>query len=232
MSHISKIEAGKMELYLERFDIHQLMQDVQATMQPLVSQNKNTLNVEVSGDIDSMYADLTKVRQLLLNLLSNTAKFTEQGTITLSVDSVLRGAASFDPIDRFIPSADALTPWITFTVSDTGIGMSLEQLETVFQAFTQADPSTTRKYGGTGLGLAISRRFCQMVGSDIAVASQLGQGSTFTVWLPAEVGDRRPAPERSPLQPLPPPLAQLETREAAAIATGSNVLVIDDDPPS
>ena len=116
------------------------MQDVQATMQPLVSQNKNTLNVEVSGNIGSMYTDLTKVRQLLLNLLSNTAKFTEQGTITLSVNSVLRGAASFDLIDRFIPSADALTPWITFTVSDTGIGMSLEQLETVFQAFTQADP--------------------------------------------------------------------------------------------
>ena len=204
-------------------------------MQPLVSQNKNTLNVEVSGDIDSMYADLTKVRQLLLNLLSNTAKFTEQGTITLSVDSVLRGAASFDLIDRFIPSADALTPWITFTVSDTGIGMSLEQLETVFQAFTQADPSTTRKYGGTGLGLAISRRFCQMMGGDITVASQLGQGSTFTIWLPAKLGDRRPIPERSPLPPLPPlppPLDQPETRAAAAIATGSNVLVIDDDPPS
>ena len=97
----------------------------------------------------------------LFERIVRLSKFTEQGTITLSVNSVLHGAASFDPIDTFTPSADALTPWITFTVSDTGIGMSLEQLETVFQAFTQADPSTTRKYGGTGLGLALAVAFAK-----------------------------------------------------------------------
>ncbi len=220
---ISKIEAGKMELYLETFNLNGLVQDVQATIQPLVEKNSNILSVEVSCDSHTMYADLTKVRQVLLNLLSNAAKFTQQGQITLSVHDAVHRAA-VETADSFIP--DPHSHWITFTVSDTGIGMTVEQLTRVFQAFTQADPSTTRKYGGTGLGLAISRRFCQMMGGDITVASQLGQGSTFTIWLPAQVVDRRSEPQ----SPLLPALPQTEASAEPAIATGNTVLVIDDDP--
>ena len=120
-----------------------------------------------------MHADVTKVRQTLFNLLSNASKFTEGGTITLAV--------ARETVD------DAA--WVTFRVSDTGIGMTPEQLASLFQAFTQADVSTTRKYGGTGLGLVITRRFCQMMGGDVTVDSAVGQGTTFTIRLPATVGD-------------------------------------------
>ena len=170
---ISKIEAGKMELYLETFDIAQLVAEVESTIQPLIEKNKNRLEIHCHPDLGIMHADLTKVRQALFNLLSNACKFTEHGTITLTVDRQQETALR--------------PPQFTFQVSDTGIGMTLEQVQKVFQAFTQADASTTRKYGGTGLGLAITRHFCQMMGGEITVSSKVGEGSTFTIYLPIAV---------------------------------------------
>jgi signal transduction histidine kinase len=167
---LSKIEAGKMDLYSEPFEIIPLIQEVVATLQPMIDQNDNTLTVKVPDQIGNMKTDITKVRQALFNLLTNAAKFTEHGEITLT--------ASREDRDH--------TSWITFTVTDNGIGMTPEQQENLFQYFAQADPSTTRKYGGTGLGLAISQRFCQMMGGDITVRSTVGKGSVFTIHLPEE----------------------------------------------
>jgi DNA-binding response OmpR family regulator len=164
---LSKIEAGRMELYLETFDVATLIEDVVATIRPLVEKNSNTLTVNCPADLGKMHADLTKVRQSLFNLLSNGSKFTEKGSIVLSVDR---------QDDR-----------IFFRVSDTGIGMTPEQMSKLFKAFTQADASTTRKYGGTGLGLAITQKFSQMMGGDINVESVFGKGSTFTMHLPVHL---------------------------------------------
>ncbi|NJN98412.1 MAG: HAMP domain-containing protein [Anaerolineales bacterium] len=184
---LSKIEAGKMSLYLETFDVSSLIEDVVTTIQPLIAQNGNRLNVQCSDKLGVMRSDLTKVRQMLINLLSNAAKFTEDGTITLTVERQgdrEAGQQSDEDLNFYrIPFAPP--PQIIFQVSDTGIGMTSEQMQTLFQAFTQADASTTRRYGGTGLGLAISRRFCQLLGGDITVESAAGQGSTFTIRLPA-----------------------------------------------
>jgi PAS domain S-box-containing protein len=192
---LSKIEAGKMSLYLETFDVATLVQEVATTVRPLVEQNGNKLIVECTHSLGPMRSDLIKVRQMLLNLLSNAAKFTDQGTITLTVERMKaeggtpsRGQVMREDgneIDSFIlhPSREA---FILFRVSDTGIGMTSEQIQRLFQAFSQADASTTRKYGGTGLGLAISYRFCQILGGNISVDSELGQGSTFTIRLPIE----------------------------------------------
>ncbi|MEG3927435.1 ATP-binding protein [Microcoleus sp. T3_D1] len=168
---LSKIEAGRMELYLEKFDLCNLIEEVVATLHPLVEKNHNQLQVSCSETLGVMYADLTKVRQILFNLLSNALKFTEGGTVLLSATRE--------------PAGDS--DWVYLQVSDTGIGMSAEQQQGLFQPFIQGDASTTRKYGGTGLGLAISRLFCQMMGGDITVESELGGGSTFTVHLKAEV---------------------------------------------
>jgi signal transduction histidine kinase len=170
---LSKIEAGRMDLYLEEFDVGQLVKDVQAIVQPLMEKNGNTLVVSCPSDIGSMHADLIKVRQTLLNLLSNAAKFTDLGTINLAVRR---------------ESDD----WLILFVSDTGIGMTEEQLGRLFEAFSQAEASTRSRYGGTGLGLAVSRHFCRMMGGDLTVESTYGEGSTFTVRLPA-VG-AEPAP--------------------------------------
>lgn len=184
---ISKIEAGRMTLYLERFEVSELIQQVVSTVQPLVEKNHNTLQAICDRSVDTMYADVTKVRQILLNLLSNAAKFTTNGSICLKV-TVHPSVASNG--DRFSPrSCDRYSPWIRFDVTDSGIGISREQLQTIFDAFSQADPSTTRKYGGTGLGLAIGKRFCEMMGGEISVASDEGKGSTFTLWLPVQVND-------------------------------------------
>jgi PAS domain S-box-containing protein len=198
----SKIEAGKMTLSLETFDIATVIAQVQTTIQPLVEKNGNKLAVAVSPNLGTMYADLTKLRQVLFNLLGNAAKFTEEGTIALTVSGVegdmgRDGEGENDcylPITpphpltpSQIPPSNSPAPWIVFRVSDTGIGMTKEQIPGIFESFTQADASTTRKYGGTGLGLAISRRFCQMMGGDLTVESELGVGSTFTVCLPAQV---------------------------------------------
>src|SRR5919199_613811 len=170
---LSKIEAGKMDLYLETFDVPALVGDVVALVRPLVERKANTLDVRWADGIGAMRADVTKVRQALFNLLSNAAKFTEHGTVSLSVTR-----APIDGVDS-----------VTFAVADSGIGMSPEQIRKLFQAFAQADSSTTRKYGGTGLGLAISRHFCRMMGGDITVESEIGKGSTFTVRLPALVSE-------------------------------------------
>ncbi|WP_340643586.1 CHASE4 domain-containing protein [Phormidium pseudopriestleyi] len=165
---LSKIEAGKMELYLESFPVPVTIQEIVFTVQPLVQKNGNQLQVDCEPEIGEMYADVTKVRQILFNLLGNACKFTHQGTIFLRV---------------FQKEGEM----IIFEVRDTGIGMTQEQIDKLFQPFTQADTSTTRKYGGTGLGLAISKQFCQMMGGDITVDSELGKGSTFTIQLPLRV---------------------------------------------
>jgi signal transduction histidine kinase len=169
---LSKIEAGKMTLFVEEFDTAKLVREIEATVQPLVTKNANRLAVDCSADLGTIRADQTKVRQTLFNLLSNASKFTEQGTIRLEV----RRSSSPDQI--------------VFRVSDTGIGMTPEQLGRLFQAFSQADASTSKKYGGTGLGLAISKKFCQMMGGDLTVESEPGKGSTFTVSLPSKLGNQ------------------------------------------
>ncbi|MCB0153886.1 MAG: ammonium transporter [Anaerolineae bacterium] len=204
---ISKIEAGKMDLFLETFDLASMIEDVATTIKPLVAKNNNRLTVTYADDLGFIHADLTKVRQILFNLLSNAAKFTQQGAITLTAQ---RAAGATD---------------IVFQVADTGIGLSPDQITKLFQEFTQADASTTRKYGGTGLGLALSRRFCQMMGGEISVESGLNEGTVFTVRLPARVATATPAigSNLSPALPLELPVEQ------AGLAA---ILVIDDDPDS
>jgi signal transduction histidine kinase len=206
---LSKIEAGRMDLFLETFSISDLIRDVRGIVQPLVEKNGNTLVVECSDDIGSMHADQTKVRQTLFNLLSNAAKFTAQGTIelrvargegrgeceygvvgTLTEADDEAGAASSAPTDTAQPLAPRPSPLITFTVSDTGIGMTEEQLSRLFEAFSQAEASTRSRYGGTGLGLAISRHFCRLMGGDLTVESAHGQGSTITIKVPVLVVER------------------------------------------
>jgi signal transduction histidine kinase/CheY-like chemotaxis protein len=166
---LSKIEAGKMELFLENIDVAGLLADVSATVQPLMAKNGNMFEVRCSPDLGIARSDQTKVRQILLNLLSNAAKFTKQGRITLAATRSTNGADDF----------------LEFEVSDTGIGMTPEQMSKLYSAFSQADASTTRNYGGTGLGLAITKHFCLMLGGDVLVRSELGEGSTFVVTLPA-----------------------------------------------
>jgi two-component system, NtrC family, sensor kinase len=200
---LSKIEAGKMELYLESFEVGGLVRDIAAVIQPLAAKNGNRLELSCPDDIGTMRADLTKVRQALFNLLSNACKFTDQGTVALSVRRAARDGSET----------------IVFTVTDTGIGMTPEQLAKLFEAFSQADAATTRKYGGTGLGLALSRRLCRMMGGDVTVESKSGRGSTFTIVLPAAVVEA----------------SEELIAVAPAAAEGSppgvgTVLVIDDEP--
>ena len=165
---LSKIEAGKIELSPETFDIAGLIEEVVSMVQPLIAKNANVLSINRPDDLGSMYADITKVRQILFNLLSNACKFTELGTITLDAIREKSGG-----IER-----------LSLNVRDTGIGMTPEQMEKLFQPFSQADVQTARKYGGTGLGLAITKQFCEMMGGEIKVASEFGRGTTFTVMLP------------------------------------------------
>lgn len=185
----AKIESGQMELNLNSFDVADLVKEVETRIQPLLPANNNTLRVICPEDIGTMYADWIKVRQILLNLLGNATKFTENGSITLEIyseetpDFQLLSAGAIPRDSISVPNSS----WIVFRVSDTGIGMTKEQLPTIFQAFTQADNSSTRRYGGTGMGLALSRSFCQMMGGEILVESELGVGSAFTVYLPANV---------------------------------------------
>ncbi len=182
---LSKIEAGKMALYPETFEITRLINDVITTVKPLVEKNGNILEVNCDERLGTLYTDQIKVRQVLLNMLSNAAKFTKQGRVTLTVTQNEKvGTMNDHKNSSFILPHSS---FIIFKVSDTGIGMSDEQQRRLFQPFTQGDASTTRKYGGTGLGLAISRHFCQMMGGDIGVESKLGQGSTFTVCLPVRL---------------------------------------------
>jgi len=199
---ISKIEAGKMDLYIESFSLDQTIEEVQAVVDPLAKKNSNQLVIAKPEELGLIRADAMKVRQCLLNLLSNACKFTSNGTVRLE--------ASRDE------------GWVTFEVSDTGIGMTKEQMGKLFRAFQQADSSTTRKFGGTGLGLAISRRFCQIMNGDITVRSEPGQGTTFTMRIPAEV---IPQPMEGQAQPEQEALRITESLPASAAV----VLVIDDD---
>ncbi len=169
---ISKIEVGRIKLHLETFDVRPLIDEVVGTIRPLAEKNTNTLEVHYASNLDTMRADPDKARLAISNLLNNACKFTEQGTITLNVT---REAVNGDN-------------WLIFSVSDTGIGIGPEEKEELFQPFTQADSSSTRKLEGAGLGLAISKRFCQMMGGDITVKSELGKGSTFTMRLPVNGG--------------------------------------------
>jgi len=205
---LSKIEAGRMELYIEPFSVANLVEEVQYTVEPLVNKNNNVLKIEIDGDAGVMHSDHTKVRQTIINLMSNAAKFTDDGTVTLAVKRT---------------TDEDGNEWLRFAVQDTGIGMSIEQLQEVFKEFTQADVSTTRKYGGTGLGLTISRRFCQMMGGDINVESELNVGTTFTIVLPAtlESDDDPDFAEKS---------SDTITERLRSLAEGGTVLVIDDDP--
>jgi PAS domain S-box-containing protein len=200
---LSKIEAGKMELFLETFDLSAMIDEVASTIQPLVEKNNNTLDITSAPNLGSMRADQIKVRQGLFNLLSNAVKFTQQGKVTLEADRQVMDGSE----------------WIEFRVTDTGIGLSSEQIVKLFQDFTQADASTTRKFGGTGLGLALTRRFCQMMGGDVTVHSVAGEGSTFTIKLPAVVGEAK---------------HEQPTTVAAVVvpldSDADSVLVIDDDP--
>ncbi len=226
---LSKVEAGRMTLYLEEFDVSKMVHEVAATVHPLVAQKENRLVVECPPEIGVMKADVTKVRQTLFNLLSNASKFTEVGTITLRVwneDCRMKNEESSqrDSLDQSVSSASRLHSSFSilhFSVTDTGIGISREAQSRLFEAFTQADASTTRKYGGTGLGLAISKKFCQLMGGDITVESEPGKGTTFTVSLPQHVQEPAAAPAESPVPDAATP---------SAADRRATVLVIDDDP--
>ncbi len=197
---LSKVESGKMELYIEEFDLKKVVGEIEATINPLIEKNKNTLKIDYLTLSEKMTADVTKIRQILLNLLSNSAKFTKGGTITITVDESKVQDKSID-----------------FIISDTGIGMTPDQVDKVFKPFTQADEKTTRKFGGTGLGLTITKMFAEMMGGDIGLTSEEGKGTTFTVTIPLAVVDKKKQNE-----------AELITRTSGQ-DSDYKVLVIDDD---
>ncbi len=208
---LSKIEAGKMDIHMETVDLADFIQEIESTIQPLIDKNANTLRILLpSKPLGKMHTDLTKLRQMLLNLLSNAAKFTEQGVIWLQVQPKRVRMEVRDDND------EAEKEWVIFCVTDDGVGMTAEQQRKLFQPFTQADTSTTRRYGGTGLGLAITKRFAEMLGGTITVESEFGQGSTFTLSLPAT----------APIQ-----VARAETAPPSSILLKGQgiILVIDDE---
>lgn len=207
---LSKIESGRMEVFAENIDVDALIDQVTGTTQPLIDKNGNRLVIERIGQLGTARQDMTKLRQALLNLLSNAAKFTHDGTITLRAERI----------------AQAGGDWLNIDVIDTGIGIPQDKLDHVFEEFSQADASTTREYGGTGLGLPISRRFCQMLGGDLTVSSIPGEGSTFTIRVPAvlEGADAEAPPQVARVT------GEQEAEVLAASAAGRTVLVIDDDP--
>ena len=213
---VSKIEAGRIEFYYESFAIQPMIDDIAATIRHLTESNNNKLVVRVDADVGDMHSDIVRVRQTLLNLISNAAKFTENGVITIQVSRI---------------TTDGV-PWIQFSVADTGIGLTEEQIERLFQPFVQADASTTRKYGGTGLGLYISKRFCEMLGGDLTVTSVTGEGSVFTVRLPVTIAGSPEHGNGLLLSAVDP----MEVRSKGTAAEGnrrskvSTVLVVDDDP--
>ena len=203
---VSKIEAGRMDLHFEQVDVHQFLQDAVATVKPLMDENGNELVLDAVGELGRIQMDVTKLRQILFNLLSNAAKFTSRGRVTLRVRRV-----EGDDHD-----------WLDVSVRDTGIGMTAEQLEHVWEAFSQAEASTTRRFGGTGLGLTISRSFCEMLGGTLDVESTPGEGTEFALRVPA-------------IETVGLPRARRERRLQAAseetpLAILDVVLVIDDDP--
>lgn len=203
---ISKIESGKMETYCESFDVYEMIGEVQATIGPLVNKNNNELEIRCEQNIGTMHSDLLKIRQAIFNFLSNSAKFTEQGKIILSVaKGVLNGVEA-----------------MVFTISDTGIGMTPEQQEKVFDPFSQADVSTTRKYGGTGLGLSITQQFCHLLDGEIEVDSKVGEGTSFIMRLPVYYKQKEVVAE-----------VPSEIDDSPRIEADSNarkIMVVDDDP--
>lgn len=198
---ISKIEAGKMDFHMETFELSGLIQDVITTVKPLIDKNGNKLETHLEQG--EMTTDVTKLRQILINLLSNASKFTQNGTISLDMYRELRNHRT----------------GYCFRVKDTGIGMTPEQVEKLFQPFTQADSSTTRKYGGTGLGLAISHSFCDLMGGSIQVESEIGSGSIFTCWLPASVEEEKLGREE-----------RTDSQDYREDNSGISILLIDDEP--
>ena len=210
---LSKIEAGRMDLYLERFDLKDMLVESAQTVEPLMAKNNIRFRTDFDGDLGSVRSDLTKLRQALFNLLSNAAKFTREGEVTFS-------AARFARADK---------DWIRLAVADTGIGIAADKIEHLFEEFIQADLSTTREYGGTGLGLSISRRFCRMMGGDIAVTSEPGKGSVFTIELPAQVDalEAAHAAGEAPVRAIEEPAS---AQPECLAGDAPLVLVIDDDP--
>ena len=212
---LSKIEADKVELYPELVNVRQLVEEIAATVKPLVEENSNELRVTQNISLDDIFIDVTKLRQIILNLLSNAAKFTDAGMIELTVAN---------------ESKDGIT-WLVVDVTDSGIGITQEQLSKLFQPFSQADASTTRKYGGTGLGLVISQRFGEMMGGSLSVESTLGEGSTFTLRLPVQNG------KQSMVGSDPSTPDVLDADEALIsdspvlelVNSGPTILVVDDD---
>ncbi|HXE29582.1 MAG TPA: PAS-domain containing protein [Stellaceae bacterium] len=200
---LSKIEAGRMTVFIEKVTVPSVLAEVRGIIDPLAAKNGNKLVIDCANDVGVIDSDITKLKQSLLNLLSNASKFTKDGTVTLTVARRHNGSA--DTID--------------FTVSDTGIGMTPEQMEKLFQAFAQADSSTTRKYGGTGLGLAITRHFARMLGGDVAVTSEVGKGSSFTLSLPAQEAKAMAADDQAAEKP----------KISGDIEGDVSVLVVDDD---
>ncbi|MCK0102357.1 response regulator [Pseudohalocynthiibacter sp. F2068] len=218
---LSKIEAGKMDLFLEDFAVKEIAEDVASTALSLIEKNANELVLDVDQDLETMHGDVTKVRQILFNLISNAAKFTKEGQITLSAN-----AASISN-----------EPSVRFAVTDTGIGIPQDKIEHIFSEFSQADESTTRDYGGTGLGLALVKRFCEMMGGSIRVESTIGQGSSFIVTLPKKAEKKHlgleeearisnTSPEPSSSDPDTTPVSRQPIKNASARNT---VLVIDDE---
>lgn len=206
---LSKIEAGQMQVFIEEAVLSPILFEVLSTVRPLVDKNNNKVVTEIDAELGSMRIDVTKLRQSLFNLLSNAAKFCQNGTITLSARRIRRGR------------------WIEFSISDTGIGMTPDQISQLFVPFKQADASTTRKYGGTGLGLAITDRFCKMLGGEITVKSQMGIGSSFTMRLPDGEGSSisRNTPVPDTLMDVPRSSPFISAPEGSE----DLVLVIDDD---
>jgi signal transduction histidine kinase/DNA-binding response OmpR family regulator/HAMP domain-containing protein len=200
---LSKIEAGKLEIYLEDVDVVEMVEEVRAIVRPLAAKNSNRLEIDCPPGVGSLHTDRTKLKQSVLNLLSNAAKFTSNGVISLDLKR----------------SGSPSEPAMSFIVRDTGVGMTSEQLSKLFQSFVQADASTTKRYGGTGLGLAITKRFCEALGGSVSVESEPGKGSTFTITLPER-------PSKGQGVDIPPPSVVPEPGDAPL------ALVVDDDAPA
>ena len=207
---LSKIEAGKMEFFSQNCNLKTLANEVSETVQPVINKNSNKLKVVLDEDLGSISVDITRLRQVLFNLLSNACKFTENGEITFTI------------MRKTVNQAD----WINFTISDTGIGMNTDQVEKLFKSFSQVHSSNIQKYGGTGLGLAITKRICEMMGGDIFVESKPGEGSTFSAHLPALMPVQA-TPEKI-LQSIGKP--QRTADESSSTPKEKIILVIDDDP--
>ncbi|MBD2175336.1 response regulator [Pseudanabaena sp. FACHB-1998] len=209
---MTKIEASKLEIYYDDFEVENVIWEATTTIQPLLNKNSNLLTIDCEDQIGAIRADLTRVRQILLNILSNACKFTKAGVITMKISR------------QFLEQEE----YFCFTISDTGIGISPENLQKLFHPFSQVDSSTTRQYGGTGLGLAISQRLCQMMGGEIIVQSELGTGSQFTIYLPVncEIAAKKSSNLKSQLSIDPQSPINGDNEKIAA----PSILVIDDDP--